>query len=124
MISFAEMLRPHSIADVPINIQINMDDFLKRINVIRTMWGQPMHVTSGYRTAVDQRRINPKAIDTSKHLIGKAIDILDVSGDLNAWLKRGEWMLEDNGLWCEERQGNWQHFQSEPPKSGHRWFNP
>jgi hypothetical protein len=37
-------------------------------------------------------------------------------------------LLESIGLWCEERQGNWQHLQCLPfgsYKPGQtRWFNP
>ena len=82
-----------------------------------------MIVTSGVRSEADQARINPSA-PRSKHIIGAAVDIADADGSLYAWCKENEAELEAAELWCEERQGGWQHFQCIPPKSGKRWFNP
>lgn len=101
----------------------NLAILLERINKLRAAWGKPMTVTSGLRSEADQARINPSA-PKSKHLIGAACDIYDPKGDLNAWCKANESVLTSCELWCEERQGAWQHFQSLPPKSNGRWFFP
>ena len=122
-ITFNELLHGHSIADVPIAHQHNLEDLLKAINVVRDAYGKPLTVTSGYRTQADQQRINPKA-PRSNHLTGCAVDIADSDGALHAWCKAHESVLEAAGLWCEERQGGWQHFQCVAPRSGHRWFQP
>lgn len=104
-------------------IDENINTLLDRMNQVRKLWAKPMFVTSGLRSKEDQERINPKA-PKSKHLIGAAIDISDPDGSLNKWCKDNEQTLVDIGLWMEERQGRWQHFQILPPGSGNRWFNP
>lgn len=129
MISFKELLGNHSIIDVPIAIQHNMENLLKAINIIREAYGHPMTVTSGYRTEVDMARIYngkpwPKG---SAHLSGLAVDIADSTGALQQWLKgdpKGITSLEKTGLYCEEGTNGWTHFQLRAPKSGKRWFNP
>jgi hypothetical protein len=60
----------------------------------------------------------------SAHLKGCAVDIYDPDGDLYKWVKDNEALTAEVGLWMEERQGPWQHFQTYPPASGKRWFNP
>ncbi len=121
MISASE-LNPHGYPVTP-EIAGNLDKLLVAINKVRSAWGKPLTVTSGLRSDADQARINPKA-PKSKHLIGAAVDISDPSGALYDWLKANPEVLEDAGLWCEERQGGWQHFQVIPPGSGKRWFIP
>jgi len=125
VISFKEMLGRHVISDVPINIQQNMQLFLKKMNVVRQCYGKPMFVSSGYRSAMDQLRINPKA-PNSRHTHGMAIDIVDLNGELKLWLAQNIDMLEVCGLWLEEfgYTYTWVHFQGEPPKSGKRFFIP
>ena len=115
-------LNPHGYDTTP-EVDDNLATLLSRINQVRTAWGKPMVVTSGLRSQADQARINPSA-PKSKHLIGAAVDIADADGSLNAWLKADSSILEGAQLWCEERQGGWQHFQIFPPGSGHRWFFP
>lgn len=112
--------------------QKNLNKLLIAINKVRVAYGKPMIVTSGIRSMEDHLRIyKEKGITDikkipmeSKHLIGAAVDILDKSGALYDWCKTNENILIQAGLWLEERQGPWQHFQCEPPKSGKRWFMP
>lgn len=118
-----ELFGGHLISDIPIAAQQNLEELQKRINVIREAWGKPMIVTSGFRTEADQRRINPKAMK-SNHLTGRAVDIADADGLLYEWAVKNTALLEGVGLWCEVRQGPWLHFQSVPPKSGRRFFQP
>lgn len=108
----------------------NLQVLLDRINLIRTEWGRPMIVTSGFRSMADHLRIyrqkgifNEKLVPMkSRHLIGAAVDILDVSGELMNWLIEDDSMLERAELWCEKDTKGWVHFQIFPPKSGQRWF--
>lgn len=124
MVTFKEMLGNHSISDIPISYQLNMEGLLVKINKIRAAYSKPMIVTSGIRTMVDQMRINPKA-PKSNHLTGHAIDIADPGLELTAWLKGpGADLLKEVGLYCEEGNPNWAHFQDIAPKSGRRWFLP
>ena len=92
-----------------------------------------MTVTSGLRTMEDHLRIyaakgitdTSKIPMKSKHLYGQAVDISDPDLELTAWSKENNSQrLIDAGLWCEEGNSNWTHFQILPPKSGNRWFLP
>lgn len=120
MITLRE-LNPHNYLPTPEQDK-NLAVLLEKINKIRMLYGKPMIVTSGLRSIADQARINPGA-PKSKHLIGAAVDIAD-DGSLYKWLKSNPELLIEVGLWCEERQGPWQHFQCIPPNSGNRWFIP
>lgn len=132
-ISFKELMGSHTIAEIPIVHQQNLQKLLDKVNVIREAWGKPMTVTSGYRSMQDHLRIySEKGITdkskipmASKHLSGLAVDISDPKLELTAWLKSdGAELLVSTGLYCEEGNRNWVHFQCEPPKSGNRWFLP
>lgn len=103
--------------------ETNIKILHERMNKVRSAYGKPMTVTSGVRSEADQARINPKA-PKSNHLKGAACDIADSNGELYKWCKENESLLVEIGLWLEERQGGWQHFQIVPPKSGKRWFMP
>jgi uncharacterized protein YcbK (DUF882 family) len=116
------------------NIQILLD----KMNKVRTVYALPMIVTSGFRSLEDHERIykqinekrekegkSPVVVPmNSKHLNGEAVDIYDPDSKLYEWCKNNDKLFEDVGLWMEERQGNWQHFQIIPPASGARWFIP
>jgi len=115
----------------------NLATLLDRMNQIRTAWGKPMVVTSGLRTADDQRRIYSQKAQAagqpairvpmgSAHLSGAACDILDEDGSLKAWVLNNVSLLETVGLWCEDFKStpNWCHFQVYAPRSGKRFFIP
>lgn len=133
-ISFKELQGNHLISDIPINVQQNMDELLKRINMVRDVWGKPMTVTSGYRTEQDMLRIyrgkgiaDDKIPMHSAHMVGMAVDISDPDLALNHWLKNdptGITTMEKAGLYGELGTTNWTHLQWRVPGSGHRWFQP
>jgi uncharacterized protein YcbK (DUF882 family) len=125
MISFKEMQGQHALNDIPIAVQQNIQAFLIKMNTVRTAYGQPMVVTSGYRSWADQMRINPHA-PNSWHCSGHAVDILDIDGQLKAWILQNVPLLEEVGLWCEdfEHTKTWVHLQDKPPRSGNRFFKP
>lgn len=125
MITAAE-LNPHNYDTTP-EIDANLAELLKRINVVRKAYAKPMVVTSGLRSQQQQQDLiaaGKSNAPKSNHLTGKAVDILDKDGQLHQWCKDSTDLLAKIGLWMEERQGPWQHFQSCPPKSKKRWFNP
>ncbi len=130
MISLSE-LNPHDFPTTP-EIDSNLNKLLERVNVIREKWGKPMTVTSGLRSMEDHLRIyaqkgitDPKKIPMkSKHLSGEAVDISDPDLELTQWLKDNPQHLLNAGLWCEEGNSDWTHFQCVPPNSGNRWFLP
>lgn len=122
MLSLHE-LNPHNYTLSP-EQEANQLKLLESINKIRVAWGHSMTVTSGVRSIADQMRINPSA-PKSKHLLGAAVDILDEGLLLTTWLKGdGAKHLEEAGLYCEDGNKNWTHFQCIAPASGHRWFKP
>jgi uncharacterized protein YcbK (DUF882 family) len=124
-ITFNELLHGHSIADVPIAAQQNLQELLKVMNTIRDAYGIPMVVTSGYRNTDDQARINPTARH-SQHIVGNAVDILDENGILKVWINKNIPLMEQLGIYFEDfaHTPNWVHFQRVPPMSGHRFFIP
>jgi uncharacterized protein YcbK (DUF882 family) len=132
MITMNEILKGTKWDTLPKGIQDNLKVTLERANKIRTEWGKPMTVTSGIRTIEDHLRIyKEKGITDlkkipmqSKHLTGQAVDVFDPKLELTAWLKQDKTRLEKAELWCEEGNKNWVHFQTLPPLSGNRWFNP
>lgn len=113
----------------------NLHVLLERINKIRSAWGKPMTVTSGFRTLEDHKRIykdiaRRNGSDVvrvpmgSKHLQGAACDIADPDGSLMNWCKNNIPLLEEVKLWMEVDTKGWCHFQIEPPGSGNRFFKP
>lgn len=101
----------------------NANTIVPRVNELLEKFGEYRACNSGYRSAEDQKHINPRA-SKSKHLICAAIDLEDKDGRLNKFCKDNPELLKSIGLWCEERQGNWQHFQCLPPLSKKLWFFP
>jgi len=105
--------------ECPPEYEINLLDLLVKINKVRDAWSQPMIVTSGYRTVAEHKRIYRKRIAAgkhvpwgSRHLFCQAVDISDPDGKLYEWCKKNEELLREIGLWIEEDQGSWVHFQS------------
>lgn len=134
MITMQELLGKYKLEDQPESTQNNLAELLKRVNIVRMAWGKPMTVTSGLRSMEDHLAIykakgitDPAKIPMhSHHLYGEAVDISDPALELTAWLKSdaGSPVLVAAGLYCEEGNKNWVHFQIVPPKSGNRWFLP
>lgn len=134
-VTLKELLHGHQLTDMPHTHEVNLETLLKRINIIREAWGQPMTVTSGYRSIQEHKDIyrtkgikNDKIPMGSAHLTGSAVDIYDQHGELEHWLRndaKGITCLEQSELWCEDDPTTPRvHFQIYPPKSGHRWFKP
>lgn len=133
MISMDELLNnKYKLEDQSQNIQDALGVLLERVNKVREEYGKPMVVTSGLRTMADHLRIyaakgivdQAKIPMKSHHLFGEAVDISDPNLELTSWLKANPDILEDAQLWCEDKNANWVHFQTCPPKSGNRWFLP
>lgn len=132
MLEMKELLGKYKYDDLALEVRRNLDLLLERANKVRTAWGKPMTVTSGFRSMEDHLRIyrekgitDPAKIPMqSRHLTGRAVDIADANLELTAWLKANPKILEDAELWCEEGNKNWTHLQTVPPVSGKRWFLP
>lgn len=138
MITLKEILKNIDFNALPKTHQDNLMTLLERINKIRLAYGKPMFVTSGYRSMADHLRIyqelatkrgeifiEAKVPMKSKHLNGAAVDIADKDGKLFEWTKANETLLEQIGLWCEEKDDQARvHYQIFEPKSGKRFFKP
>ena len=101
----------------------NMNTLIPKINMFLERFGSYRPVTSGYRTP----QINSNTIGAapkSNHLVCAAVDLADADAKLHAFAKANVLYLEELGLWCEERRGNWLHIQCVPPRSGRRFFKP
>jgi hypothetical protein len=134
----SELLKGNSISDIPLTAQKNLEELLKRINIIRAKWGRPMTVTSGFRSmqhhidiyrtiALRKKRqfSNLQVPMGSRHLTGEAVDIADPDGTLHDWCSNNVELLEQVGLWLEVKDSEPRvHFQSKPPRSGLRFFKP
>lgn len=138
-ITMDEILKgQYKLEDLDEDVQNNLKVLQERVNKIRELWGKAMTVTSGFRSMDDHIRIyknkakkegkvfdESKVPKKSKHLYGQALDISDPNLALTKWLKENNSQrLVDAGLWCEEGNSNWVHFQCVPPGSGKRWFLP
>jgi uncharacterized protein YcbK (DUF882 family) len=133
MVTIKEMIKDIPISDIPMKHQQDIQELLKRVNILRSEYGKPFIVTSGYRTRNSHIRIynNKGIMDLNKipmgsqHLRGSAIDIADPDLSLTKWLKENNSKrLVDLKLYAEEGNSNWVHLQLYPPKSGNRWFLP
>ena len=136
MITITELLsgQAKSIQDLPKAHRENLTELCRRMNIIRTAYGKPMIITSGYRSLkhhleiyaakgiTDQKKIPMM----SRHLIGYAADTLDRHQELQAWCLGNVPLLKSTGIWIEDFSATptWVHMQIVPPASGKRFFKP
>lgn len=84
-------------------------------------------VNSGWRPPAVNACV-PGAAKLSNHMTGKAIDIGDDDGQLDAFCvsPAGRQVMTEIGLWLESPSATprWTHVQTVPPGSGRRIFNP
>ena len=133
-ITFKELIKDIPLSDIDHSVQVNLEELLKCVNIIRAKYGKPMIITSGLRSMQDHLRIyaakgitdKSKIPMKSNHLIGAACDISDPKQELQKWILDNPEVLEEAGLYCEDFSASktWVHFQCRPPKSGNRFFKP
>jgi len=106
-------------------VQANLKVLHEKINVIRTAYGKPMTVSSGWRPAAINSA-TPNAAKASKHMVGLAVDIRDIDNSLWNWTVANLELIQELGLYLEDRRytGSWVHYQIGAPKSGKRIFIP
>lgn len=134
MISLKEYLKGFDPNFLPIEHQRNIDVLLPKLNLLRQAYGQPMTVTSGYRSMEDHLRIYAAKgiIDKSRipmkslHLSGAACDFHDPERKLQAFITANQQQMKSIGLWFEDFSAtpNWTHVQCFAPKSGKMFFLP
>lgn len=125
MISKSEVLQGREV-EYPLTSTLlaNLDKLLAALNVLRTAYGRPMYVSSGYRPG----KYNVKAGGAlhSAHISCEACDFQDPKGELAKWCLQNLRVLEKAGLWMEspDHTKGWVHLQTRPVASGSRIFNP
>lgn len=102
----------------------NLEQLIVALNKLRTAYGKPMYVTSGYR---------PPSVNTavggakkSSHMSCQACDFADSDGSLDEWCLANLDILEECGLYLESPMHTlgWCHLQIKKPASGNRVFIP
>lgn len=109
-------------SDLTDEIRANVVALLPKVNGLLADYinatGNPVGgVNSGWRPP-SINAATPNAARKSWHMLGKAIDIGDASGRLDAWLltEQGQGSLEFWGLWHEHPDDTprWAHVQDAP----------
>jgi uncharacterized protein YcbK (DUF882 family) len=134
MISIIELLSNQAkFEDLEKDIQTNLTELHRKVNLLRSAYGKSMIVTSGLRTKKHHLDIYarkgifpPKVPMKSNHLFGRAVDFADGDGKLKAWVLENIKLIEEIGLYMEDFSATktWLHVQTNPPKSGKRFFKP
>lgn len=133
MITLKELLSGNDFEKLPEEHKPNLNILLQKINIIRSNYGKPLIVSSGYRSLEHHKEIyknkgipEDKIPMKSKHLSGEAVDIYDPRQELQKWVLNNLTILEHAGLYCEDfaYTKNWIHFQIIPPASNKRFFIP
>jgi uncharacterized protein YcbK (DUF882 family) len=134
MISINELLSNQAkFEDLGKDIQANLIELHRKVNLLRSAYGKPMIVTSGLRTKKHHLDIYarkgifpPKVPMKSNHLFGRAVDFADGDGKLKAWVLENIKLVEEIGLYMEDFSATktWLHVQINKPKSGKRFFKP
>lgn len=101
-------------------LEENLDNLLIAVNKLRTLYGKPMYVSSGYRPG----RYNKAAggAPNSSHCLCMAVDFHDTDKLLKEWITVD--ILEQCGLYQENPNNTptWLHVQIRP--TNNRVFNP
>lgn len=128
MISKSELLQGRDQQypnDYTQDISDNLDKLLVPMNQIRTAWGKPMIVDSGWRPP-SINASTPNASTHSKHMVGLACDIADPDGSLWSWVLQNLDLMKQLDIFFEDKRWTptWVHFQIGGPSSGHRIYVP
>lgn len=117
-------------SDLPPEQQIALDKLCTALNVIRSAYGKPMSVSSGYRSPNQNASIG--GAKKSYHMTCQACDFVDKDGSLDKWLSEHQDILEKAGLWQEHSDftPGWAHLDigirpmKSRPNCLKRQFNP
>jgi len=96
-------------------LSINLSKLMEAVNKLRTLYGKPMYVSSGYRPG----KYNAAAggSKNSAHITCEAVDFKDIDGKLKEFCTEG--VLEHCGLYMEDpsKTKTWCHLQIRPTKN-------
>lgn len=94
-----------------------------KTSAIQYIYDEQFRITRGYSTKEEQFRINPK-VPNSSHILGLAVDLLDLDGKLGRFFMENQEILVKYGFYMEalEDARDHVHLQLNAPKSGRRVF--
>lgn len=121
MITQVEILQGKDGADpLTEGLWTNLTVLLTAVNRLRTAYGKPMIVNSGYRPAAYNKSIG--GAPNSAHITCQAVDLRDVDGEIKKFCT--EERLKECGLWMEHPSATptWCHVQVRP--ANNRIFYP
>lgn len=97
------------------NLEANLEKLLEAVNKLRSLYGKPMYVSSGYRPGHYNKAAG--GAKNSSHLVCLAIDFKDPKNELKKWITVK--ILEDCGLYMEHPDDTptWMHVQIRPTKN-------
>lgn len=92
-------------------LETNLMRLLVALNKFRQIYGKPMHVTSGYRPGIYNKKAGGSI--RSAHLTLEACDFADADGSLANFCVQNLKLLVECGLWLESplRTKGWVHLQ-------------
>lgn len=121
MVSRSEVLMGREV-EFPLTDQYeqNLTHLLDCVNQLRTKYGKPMYVSSGYRPGAANRAAG--GTQHSAHLSCEAVDFKDADGEIKKFCTVE--VLEECGLYMEHPDStpSWCHVQTRPTKN--RVFKP
>lgn len=124
MISRSEVLMGRD-KDFPLSKEqeANLSILLEKINKVRSKYGKPMSISSGYRPSQINQNV-PGAAKNSTHTLCMAVDIRDVDGQFRKWVLQNLPLFQELGLWIEDFRWTptWVHIQTR--KASKRVFIP
>lgn len=93
-------------------MEANLNGLISSVNALRTLYGRPMYVSSGYRPGPYNKAAGGAL--NSPHMTCQAVDFHDVDGALKVWITVE--ILEQCGLYQEDpdRTVTWCHLQTRP----------
>jgi hypothetical protein len=105
-------------------LEHNLQELLRRLNLFRQMYAKPMVVSSGYRPAGINKQVG--GAKNSAHVTCEACDFVDSDKQIRKFILENPSVLEVCDLYCEDFQytPTWVHLQIRPTRSGNRFFKP
>lgn len=115
-------LNPHLRILTKIQI-LNLTELARRITLFEELMDRKFTVNSGFRTTMDQLRVNPKC-PNSAHCEGMAVDLSDKDGEIYDFLIHNEDMVIKFDFYIELKTytKGWAHIQTRPTHN--RFFKP
>lgn len=107
------------------SIRRNAEVTVRLVNdLLAIMGGGPVIVSSGWRPSAINKAAGGAA--KSNHMLGRAVDLADADGKIDAWCLEHLDVLEECDLWLEDPASTptWCHLQTVAPGSGRRVFRP